>query len=104
MRVLARIVLSLAAVAALSLPAPAAPPGTARLYLTAKDSGDRLADKGTVSFQALPQPPESQAVVFVDPGRVFQVVEGKFQLVYPKTVATAAPILPLPASSPFASR
>jgi branched-chain amino acid transport system substrate-binding protein len=35
---------------------------------------------------------------------VFQVVEGKFELVYPKTVQTAKPILPLPASSPFAAR
>ncbi|HEV8641925.1 MAG TPA: ABC transporter substrate-binding protein [Methylomirabilota bacterium] len=35
---------------------------------------------------------------------VFQVIEGKFGLVYPKTVATAQPVLPLPASSPFAAR
>ena len=35
---------------------------------------------------------------------VFQVIEGKFALVYPKTVATAQPVLPLPASSPFAAR
>jgi branched-chain amino acid transport system substrate-binding protein len=35
---------------------------------------------------------------------VFQVVEGKFELVYPKTVQTASPILPLAASSPFAAR
>ena len=35
---------------------------------------------------------------------VFQVVEGKFELVYPKTVQTTNPILPLPASSPFAAR
>jgi branched-chain amino acid transport system substrate-binding protein len=35
---------------------------------------------------------------------VFQVVEGKFELVFPKTVQTANPILPLPASSPFAAR
>jgi len=35
---------------------------------------------------------------------VFQVVEGKFELVYPKTVQTAKPILPLAASSPFAAR
>ena len=35
---------------------------------------------------------------------VFQVIEGKFEIVYPKTVATAAPVLPLPASSPFAAR
>jgi branched-chain amino acid transport system substrate-binding protein len=35
---------------------------------------------------------------------VFQIVEGKFELVYPKTVATATPILPLPAASPWAAR
>ena len=35
---------------------------------------------------------------------VFQIVEGKFELVYPKTVTTATPILPLPAASPWAAR
>ena len=35
---------------------------------------------------------------------VFQIVEGKFEIVYPKTVQTANPILPLPASSPFGAR
>jgi len=35
---------------------------------------------------------------------VFQVIEGTFQLVYPKTVATANAVLPLPPSSPFAAR
>jgi branched-chain amino acid transport system substrate-binding protein len=35
---------------------------------------------------------------------VFQIIEGKFELVFPKTVATAQPILPLPASSPLAVR
>ncbi|MBI4543293.1 MAG: ABC transporter ATP-binding protein, partial [Gemmatimonadetes bacterium] len=35
---------------------------------------------------------------------VFQIIEGKFELVYPKSTATAAPVLPLPASSPFAAR
>jgi branched-chain amino acid transport system substrate-binding protein len=35
---------------------------------------------------------------------VFEVIEGKFEVVYPKTVATAQPLLPLPASSPFATR
>jgi branched-chain amino acid transport system substrate-binding protein len=35
---------------------------------------------------------------------VFQVIEGKFELVFPKAVATAQPVLPLPASSPFAAR
>jgi branched-chain amino acid transport system substrate-binding protein len=35
---------------------------------------------------------------------VFQIVEGKFEVVYPAAVATAAPILPLPASSPWGAR
>ncbi len=35
---------------------------------------------------------------------VFQVIDGKFAVVYPKTVATAQPVLPLPKSSPFAAR
>jgi branched-chain amino acid transport system substrate-binding protein len=35
---------------------------------------------------------------------VFQVVGGKFEVVYPKSVATAPPILPLPAASPWAAR
>jgi len=35
---------------------------------------------------------------------VFEIIQGKFELVFPKTVATASPILPLPASSPLAVR
>ncbi|HTO10532.1 MAG TPA: ABC transporter substrate-binding protein [Candidatus Binatia bacterium] len=35
---------------------------------------------------------------------VFEIIEGKFELVYPRTVATASPILPLPASSPLAAK
>ena len=35
---------------------------------------------------------------------VFQVHEGKFEVVFPKSVSTAAPILPLPSSSPWAAR
>jgi branched-chain amino acid transport system substrate-binding protein len=35
---------------------------------------------------------------------VFQIIEGKFEVVFPKAVATAQPVLPLPASSPFAAR
>ena len=35
---------------------------------------------------------------------VFQALEGKFEVVYPKSVQTAEPVLPLPASSPFAAR
>jgi len=35
---------------------------------------------------------------------VYQVVDGKFAIVYPKAFANAAPVLPLPPSSPFAAR
>jgi branched-chain amino acid transport system substrate-binding protein len=35
---------------------------------------------------------------------VFQALEGKFEVVYPKSVQTAEPVLPLPASSPFGAR
>ncbi|MBI2215696.1 MAG: ABC transporter substrate-binding protein [Candidatus Rokubacteria bacterium] len=35
---------------------------------------------------------------------VFQVIEGQFKHVYPEVIATGAPILPLPASSPWAAR
>jgi branched-chain amino acid transport system substrate-binding protein len=35
---------------------------------------------------------------------VFQVIESKFELVFPKTVATAQPVLPFPPSSPFVAR
>jgi branched-chain amino acid transport system substrate-binding protein len=35
---------------------------------------------------------------------VFEVIEGKFEVVWPRTVQTHAPLLPLPASSPLAAR
>ena len=35
---------------------------------------------------------------------VYEVIDGKFAIVYPKAFANAAPVLPLPASSPFAAR
>ena len=35
---------------------------------------------------------------------VFEIIEDKFELVFPKTVATSQPLLPLPASSPLAVR
>ncbi len=35
---------------------------------------------------------------------VFQVIDGKFEVVYPQSVATAKAVLPLPASSPFGAR
>ncbi len=35
---------------------------------------------------------------------VFQIHEGRFEVVFPKAVSTSGPILPLPASSPWAAR
>ena len=35
---------------------------------------------------------------------VYQVIEGQFRHVWPKVIASGNPILPLPASSPFAAR
>jgi branched-chain amino acid transport system substrate-binding protein len=35
---------------------------------------------------------------------VFEIIEDKFEVVFPKTVATSQPLLPLPASSPLAVR
>jgi branched-chain amino acid transport system substrate-binding protein len=35
---------------------------------------------------------------------IYQILDGKLVVVFPKTFANAAPILPLPASSPFAAR
>lgn len=48
----------------------------ARVFLTAKDTGDRLADKGRITFEALPQPDENFPTIFVDPGKRFQTIEG----------------------------
>ena len=35
---------------------------------------------------------------------VFQVIDGKFEVVWPKSVQTAAPVVLLPASSPLFAR
>jgi branched-chain amino acid transport system substrate-binding protein len=35
---------------------------------------------------------------------VYQVIDGDFKIVFPKTIAGADPVLPLPPSSPFATR
>jgi branched-chain amino acid transport system substrate-binding protein len=35
---------------------------------------------------------------------VYQVIDGEFKIVYPRSIAGANPVLPLPASSPFGAR
>lgn len=66
--------------AALVLPDPAsaqgAPAASARLFLTAKGTSDRLAPKGSVPFASLPQPQESAATIIVDPDKAFQTIVG----------------------------
>ena len=62
-----------------SLTPPAAPlkgRTSARVYLTARDGSDRLADKGSVPFQRMVQPAEFSATVVVDPTRRYQTIEG----------------------------
>jgi glucosylceramidase len=46
------------------------------VYVTAKDSGQRLARTEELHFVDLPQPTEKQQCVFVDPSRKFQTVLG----------------------------
>lgn len=45
---------------------------TVTVYLTVKDTGQRLAKAGELSFQNLPQPAEGQETIFVDPTKKFQ--------------------------------
>ncbi len=51
-------------------------PDSARIWLTAKNTNDRLTEKGTLAFQALAQPDENYPTVFVDPGKRYQTIVG----------------------------
>src|SRR5687767_1139194 len=46
------------------------------VFTTAKDSGQRMAQSGTVEFKTMGQPKETQTCVFVDPRRTFQTFLG----------------------------
>ncbi|HKI69200.1 MAG TPA: glycoside hydrolase family 30 protein [Verrucomicrobiae bacterium] len=46
------------------------------VYVTAKDTGQRLAKAGQLHFVDLPQPSEKQQCIFVDPSKEFQTVLG----------------------------
>lgn len=46
------------------------------VYVTAKDTGQRLARVADLAFTGLPQPSEHQQCVFVDPARKFQTLVG----------------------------
>jgi glucosylceramidase len=82
-------VIALAAVALLAVASPAespkpgssgppADPGRDRvsIWVTAKDTGDRLASKEPAAFAPLAQPDEDFPTVIVDPSKTFQTIEG----------------------------
>jgi glucosylceramidase len=48
----------------------------AHVYLTAKDTGQRLADAGELTFTPKPQPQEWEKTIFVDPSARFQTFLG----------------------------
>ncbi len=49
---------------------------TAVVYLTAKDTNQRLAKTGELTFADMPQPPEKQETILVDPSKTFQTMLG----------------------------
>jgi glucosylceramidase len=61
---------------ALALTGTAGAQPSAEVFLTARDSGDRLTDKGAVPFERMSQPAEFSATVMVDPGHTYQTIEG----------------------------
>jgi glucosylceramidase len=54
----------------------AAAPQPAQVYLTQKDSNERLAPLAELQFEPLAQPSEWQQCVFVDPSRTFETLVG----------------------------
>src|ERR1700722_12422136 len=55
---------------------PAEAGGAVQVYLTAKDTGQRLTRVADLDFAPLPQPTEHQQCVFVDRAAKFQTVLG----------------------------
>ena len=66
----------LMAVALVPQGAPLAQTNTVAVYVTAKNTGQRLARADALSWMDLPQPSEQQSCVFVDPSKSFQTVVG----------------------------
>jgi glucosylceramidase len=46
------------------------------VYLTARDTKDRLTRHDSLAFESLPQPDESNPVILLDASKTFQVIEG----------------------------
>jgi glucosylceramidase len=47
-----------------------------RVYLTARDTGDRLSPQTPLAFQPLEQPLENNPTIMLDPEQRFQTIEG----------------------------
>ena len=60
----------------LALLSPVWAQGPAEVYLTARESGERLALKGAAPFASMAQPEEWMAAVMVDPSHTYQTIEG----------------------------
>jgi len=56
--------------------APSPPPAAVDVWLTARDTGDRLALKPPATFEPLEQPVEDAPTVMIDPTKRFQTIEG----------------------------
>jgi glucosylceramidase len=56
--------------------APSPPPAAVDVWLTARDTGDRLAPKPPATFEPLEQPVEGAPTVMIDPTKRFQTIEG----------------------------
>jgi glucosylceramidase len=54
----------------------AAPSRKGELYVTAKNTGDRLTKKESLTFETMPQPDENYPTVLIDPRKTFQTFEG----------------------------
>jgi glucosylceramidase len=52
------------------------PPASVRVWLTARDTGDRLSQKTPAAFAPLEQPDEHQPTVMIDPSKAYQTIEG----------------------------
>lgn len=49
---------------------------TVNIYTTAENTDLRLSSNGSLHFKAMPQPLETQACVFINPGKTFQSITG----------------------------
>jgi glucosylceramidase len=58
--------------------AEVSPPGrsSVRVWVTARDTGERLEERKPAPFEPLAQPDENEPTVMVDPSKAFQVIEG----------------------------